>query len=171
MQTVREIVELALALRKEANMKIRQPLAATAVNQKLEEWQKKLICEELNVLMVDSKAKKFPEDDWAKKSHGPLTVYLDTKLTDELREQGRLRDFLRHVNDIRKLARLSVNDTIILHIAADDQLKAFINEHAAEINQVAKISRITWEIPATAEVRREVKFEGSKLQIGLTRTK
>ena len=46
---------------------------------------------------------------------GSLTVALDTKLTDELIEEGIAREFIRHIQNLRKDKNLDVTDRIIIY--------------------------------------------------------
>jgi isoleucyl-tRNA synthetase len=51
-------------------------------------------------------------EGWAAASDGDLSVELDTELDDELLLEGRVRDLIRQLNDMRKQAGLDVVDRI-----------------------------------------------------------
>ncbi len=55
---------------------------------------------------------------------GTLTVGLDTKITDELKKEGYVRDLIRGIQNLRKESGLSVTDRISLHVAGDAELKS-----------------------------------------------
>jgi len=94
MEQIREIVTKGLNLRAESGIKVRQPLKKLIVkNQKLKTIEQELlnlIQEEINVkgIVFDSKIK---ED-----------IMLDTKITEELREEGVAREIMRHIQYMRK---------------------------------------------------------------------
>lgn len=102
MKKVREIVEKGHAKRKEAEIKLRQPLAGVVYssNLRLSEDLEKIISDELNVKEVEfRKAEK-------------LEVSLDTKLTPQLEKEGQARDLIRQIQQLRKEANLTLNDRI-----------------------------------------------------------
>ncbi|HEY1366672.1 MAG TPA: isoleucine--tRNA ligase [Gaiellaceae bacterium] len=53
-------------------------------------------------------------EGWSVAAEGDLSVELDTELDDELRLEGRVRDVIRQVNDMRKQAGLEITDRIVL---------------------------------------------------------
>ncbi len=103
MAKVRDIVALALAERAKAGIKVRQPLAKLQIaNGKLEIEKElvDLIKEEVNVkeIIFDSKIKQ--------------EVEIDTRITPELKEEGIIREVIRHIQEMRKKAGLKPKDKI-----------------------------------------------------------
>ena len=49
---------------------------------------------------------------------------LETKVTDELKKEGYVRDLIRGIQNLRKESGLNVTDRIILTYSGDDDLKA-----------------------------------------------
>ena len=102
MNQVRELVTLGLEARAKANIKVRQPLAALFVSKvDLPADYLEIIKDELNV-------KNISQDE----SLGDGEVKLDTEITDELRDEGEMRDMLRMVQDMRKTANLMPSDRV-----------------------------------------------------------
>lgn len=119
MHQARKIVELGLAARAEAGIKIRQPLAKAKIkNYELritnDPQLSELIKDELNIKEVEGVS-----------GHG-LEVELDTKLTDELKTEGMLRELVRAVNDLRKKQGLTINDRIRLGWKSDGEFASKI---------------------------------------------
>ena len=56
-------------------------------------------------------------------------VWIDTELTEELREKGMLREFIRGVQDARKKEGLKPVDRITLQIHREGVLKDFFEKH------------------------------------------
>ena len=55
---------------------------------------------------------------------GTLTVGLDSKITDELKKEGYVRDLVRGIQNLRKESGLNVTDRIKLTVSGDDELKS-----------------------------------------------
>lgn len=109
MADCRKIITDGLAIRMDRNdefgqIKVRQPLASlTYGGEKLDDFYEQIIAEEVNVKKVE---------------HGK-ELALDKKLTDELREEGFVRELIRFVQSARKKAELNVDDRIKLSVSCD----------------------------------------------------
>ena len=57
-------------------------------------------------------------------NEGTLTVGLDSKITDELKKEGYVRDLVRGIQNLRKESGFEVTDRINLSVSGDDELKA-----------------------------------------------
>ncbi|MEK9200412.1 MAG: DUF5915 domain-containing protein, partial [Patescibacteria group bacterium] len=103
MKLVRKIVEQGLSARKSAGIKVRQSLAAiTVIHPALTEGLSQLIKDELNIKEVI----------W--KNGEELSVELDTKLDEALLAEGKLRELMRTVQDLRKVQGARLDQKIIL---------------------------------------------------------
>ena len=106
MARTREIITEGLALRmnkseNEEQIKVRQPLAEYVYEgESLDEYYEQIIADEVNVKMVRAGEK----------------AYLDKHLTEELLEEGFIRELIRFVQAARKKAGLEVDDRIKLSI-------------------------------------------------------
>jgi len=108
MDKVRKIVELALAKRDEAGVKVRQPLNQLIVtSEKLSEELVNLIKDEVNVKEV-----VFEKGE-------TLAVKLDSKLTDELKEEGMYRELVRSINQLRKEENFNITNSARLFYYTD----------------------------------------------------
>jgi isoleucyl-tRNA synthetase len=109
MVLVRQIVERGHALRKEANMKLRQPLQSVTyqLNKKLNEDLEGIVAGELNVKEVlYTEVKRDVIDE--------KSVALNTEITPELQKEGDARELLRQVQQLRKTEGLTLQDKIEL---------------------------------------------------------
>ena len=116
MVKVREHVEKGLALREEAQIKVRQPLNKFQVSGLgLAEDLLVLIADEINVKAV-SEGKDYK---------------LDTKLNKELKEEGLVRELIRSVNALRKKQGLTIKDKVEVNFQTEDQelVKVIENNH------------------------------------------
>jgi len=104
MVLLREIVEKGHSQRKEAGIKLRQPLAKFEIrNSKFEinDDLLKLIKDELNVKEVEVKI-----------GDGEIRVELDINITPELKEEGEAREIIRKIQEARKEANCGLSDRV-----------------------------------------------------------
>ncbi len=109
MKLVRQIVEQGHSLRKEASLKLRQPLAKVTYkgNKQLNVQLEQIIKEELNVKGIEYQ--KTPDEE--------PKVELDTNLTPELREEGEARELIRNIQKLRKETGLTLKDKIEIFVS------------------------------------------------------
>lgn len=105
MNIVRQICEQGNMIRKTSNISSRQPLSKATVmsNQEINLTASltDLIKNELNVKEIE-----------IAKSDMPLSVILATELTNELKEEGEMRQLIRQIQELRKTTKLSLADKI-----------------------------------------------------------
>jgi isoleucyl-tRNA synthetase len=154
MSIARELVENGLALRSKSGIKVRQPLASftyDASTTDLDEDLLLVIAEELNV----------------KKVVKGTETHLDTELTNELKEEGMMRDIIRAVQDARKKAGFTPGDIIVLSIEADDELKNIITKHKDFIKKPVIAEDIKFaELEDTSE---KVDIEGKQIKLAVSK--
>lgn len=120
METAMKIVEKGHAARKEASIRLRQPLSTITISVDLAPELQQLVADELNVKQVT--VKKSAE----------LTVLLDTKLTKELEDEGVARDLMRDIQGARKKLGLSPSDTVTVELPAWPE--SWTNEIKQKVN-------------------------------------
>ncbi|HKW58750.1 MAG TPA: DUF5915 domain-containing protein, partial [Candidatus Dormibacteraeota bacterium] len=148
-------VEVGLAARDAARLKVRQPLASIALpGDELPEDIAAIVRDELNVKNVT-----FGADD----------VRLDTEITEQLKLEGLAREVVRRIQDLRKRFGFNVDDRIYTRYVADGMIVRAIERHGDYIkNETLSLS---------LEAGREDGFqgeqgmiEGEQVWIGLKRT-
>jgi isoleucyl-tRNA synthetase len=102
MKKVRQIVEMGHSKRKDANIKLRQPLAAATYSapEQCDLELEQIIAEELNVKKVEHK------------NGSDIKIELDTKITPLLQAEGDARDLIRQIQQLRKDSGLTLKDKI-----------------------------------------------------------
>lgn len=142
MSLARNIVELGLAARAENNFKVRQPLAELKVsNVSLSAEFTQIIAEELNVKQV-SFVKSLEDlsgnSAWAIKTEGFLSVAVNLEITEELKNEGLLRDLVRTINQMRKEAGLTIKDRVTITVSSPDSnlLGLIKNQQEVLVGQV-----------------------------------
>lgn len=66
---------------------------------------------------------------------GGFTVILDTNLTDELKDEGFLREIISKIQTMRKDADFEVQDRINIKFSANDKIKSIFTKFDGEIKQ------------------------------------
>jgi len=130
---VRKLVELGLALRNEAGIKVRQGLGEVRVaNYALKQAYEKLIADELNVKKVVAGVGRG--EGWISKREDDVEVWLHTEITDELKVEGLLREMVRTVNALRREAGLSVQNRVPLYYTTrSKELQAVLQKFENEL--------------------------------------
>jgi len=92
------------------------------------------------VLQMNGESKPIFKDDvqitsenaegLAVQTEGELTIGLDLKLTDELRQEGLAREFVNRIQNMRKGADFQVTDRIQISVESSDELRDAINARA-----------------------------------------
>jgi isoleucyl-tRNA synthetase len=122
MAETRRLVSLALEQRQKANIKVRQPLSKLQIkNDKLQKEYLEIIKDEINVKEVETNLKLEEE------------VKLDTEITPELAEEGRMRDAIRAIQEWRKEKGLNPGETAHYDVPEDE--KELFSKFAEEIKR------------------------------------
>ncbi|MFA5133213.1 MAG: isoleucine--tRNA ligase [Patescibacteria group bacterium] len=163
MESARQIVEAALALRAESGLKVRQPLQELRITgYELRKEILDIIAEEVNVKSV-SISKKIPsEKEWIAKDK----IALNTEITQELREEGYVRDIIRSINALRKEAGLTPQDSISLFLEAEENLKKVFARFENEIKKSTVAKEIIFKKEDTLKSG-EIKISEMPVWIGL----
>jgi isoleucyl-tRNA synthetase len=128
MEMIREIVSRALELRAKAGIKVRQPIASLKIkNQKSKIKNNE---ELLNLIRGEVNVKEIIFDQNIKDE-----IELDTTITEELKEEGILRELIRQMQDIRKKEGLKPGQMVDFYIATDLNGKNFLVKYAKEIKK------------------------------------
>ena len=165
MQQVREVITSGLSQRAEVGIKVRQPLASATVSHAAalsdQAFFSSILTEELNLKTV-----VFQQDEAAE----TMTIELDTTLTPALRQEGLMREVIRHVQQARKQAGLQVDDHISLTLmATDEELTSLLsNNNLTDVIKQETLSE-TLSIAGDPTDMIVVNVEGSELTIGLTK--
>lgn len=156
MDAVRIATRSALAQRSKAGIKVRQPLSLLIIRG--EGLRKndpliKLIKEEINV--KDVKFQSDMKDE----------TFLETKLTDELREEGFIREVIRKVQDFRKSNGLTKKDKILIFFSGSSVL----NDLVSRWNETLISETMALEVRKTSKIDdpKEVKFDTEIGQVGI----
>jgi len=90
---------------------------------------------------------------WQVANEGKLTVALDVKVTDELRNEGIAREFVNRIQNIRKEAGFDVTDKITVKIEDIDFVREAVKKHSAYIGSQTLATAVTLTSTFSGSVR------------------
>lgn len=123
MQSVRAVVSKALEEREKTKIAVKQPLnKAVICGVELKQEYTNLIAEEINVKEIVLKPGK------------ELKIELDTKITEDLLQEGYAREVIRRVQEMRKQAGLQQGKEINLYISSQYDLSRLKKEISRKVN-------------------------------------
>jgi isoleucyl-tRNA synthetase len=125
MATAREVVSTLLKERQQKNIPVRQSLNMATGPSVLNTYAE-IIKEEINV----------------KNYQGTGIFSLDTKITEELKQEGNYRELVRAIQDMRKNLGLTPSDKISLAVETDDKGKELIQKFETEMKKIILASKI-----------------------------
>jgi isoleucyl-tRNA synthetase len=153
MRETRSLVTAALEARSKAGIKARQPLASLRIKSEILKGHTEyldLIKEELNVKEVILTTTL------------DTTVELDTCITEDLREEGIMRDIVRAIQEMRKAKNLKPNDEVTLVVDTDAQGRKIFEKFTEEISKVTGLKEITYEQMDGGEL---LELEGLRIRL------
>ncbi len=127
MKLTRDLASQGLLLRQKSGVKVRQPLQSFTITENLQREYLEIIEDELNVKEV-LVAKE---------------ISLDTNLTEELKREGKYRELLRAIQDLRKKKDLSPKQIITLVVSPEAQ--DLVETFSSEIKQLAQVEKFIFE--------------------------
>ena len=75
---------------------------------------------------------------------GEIGVVLDTHITEELKEEGMVREILSKVQNMRKERNFEVLDHIILYVAGDEKIENIIKKNEATIKRDTLTEKVVY---------------------------
>lgn len=127
METIRNICSNGLKVRENTKKNLRQPLALAYVGTE-DTLAQSIIKEEINVRDIKYSKEPVKGDGLETVGEYDSFVTLDTNLTEDLRKEGIINDFLRRYKDVRKKNGLKMGDLVSLKLYIEDKDMANIIE-------------------------------------------
>ncbi|MDF2881928.1 MAG: isoleucyl-tRNA synthetase [Clostridiaceae bacterium] len=95
---------------------------------------------------------------------GEIGVVLDTTITDELREEGYVREILSKIQNMRKESGFQVADKINLYVEGNDMLEAVVKKYEEEIKKETLSLSVSYNKPAEYS---ECKINGEDFKLAV----
>ncbi|MCA9392328.1 class I tRNA ligase family protein, partial [candidate division WWE3 bacterium] len=165
MDVARSIVEKIHARRKAANIKLRQPLAASTVTVNVEVDIKEAILavirDEVNVKNITLKYDNEASE---------LDIELETEISEELRQEGELREFVRAVQSMRKSSGLTPDQRIYMYIGSEgDEVMRLIDRFGEEMRQKLLVEEIVFDDDTRFEKKDTIEFDGFSTEVSISK--
>jgi isoleucyl-tRNA synthetase len=123
-----------------------------------------------DILPEDVEVRITARQGLAVAADGAYQCALRTELTLELEAEGLAREFIRHVQELRKQAGFAIADRIRLYVQATPELAGAIHAHREYImGETLAVALENFETFKTSEASKflETTFDGEKVTIGI----
>jgi len=168
MERVREIVALALAQRAKSSIKVRQPLLKLKIKNALarpaDGSRKKLkINDELiNLIKDEVNIKEIVFDKKIKNE-----IELDTQITPQLKEEGIIREIIRHIQEMRKKIGLKPKNKIFGFYLGPRNLNEILFKNREKIMKEGKIESFKIKEKRKFDFEKEIEIEKENLWLAI----
>ena len=159
MELVRRVCALGLRLRAEKGLKVRQPLASLEIKYDLliNKEMFDMVMDEVNVKKA-RRVKVLSHD--AIINETDLAIALDTVITDELKEEGVVRDLMRSLQELRADAGLNVGEQAELFVIGEGTIKRILEQYGSLIKKEVSIKNIVHSDVAVCDAEKELDVDG-----------
>jgi isoleucyl-tRNA synthetase len=106
---------------------------------------------------------------WGVASDGAVTVAMDLEPDQELLREGRARELVRAVQDLRKSSGLEVSDRIVLGVQAPPEMAADLKTHIDFIAQEVLAVEVRWDSVDHPAGVADVDLDGSAVRVTVRR--
>lgn len=100
-------------------------------------------------------------------------VALDTRIGEDLKKEGLVRELIHRIQDMRKEADYHVADRISVLYTPDGLLADLMKEYAEHIKSEVLATEVVGEIPGEQldyDIKKELSFDGHSITVALDRT-
>ncbi|MBO6179521.1 MAG: isoleucine--tRNA ligase [Selenomonadaceae bacterium] len=97
---------------------------------------------------------------------GAVTVALETKLTEELIEEGFLREVISKLQTMRKDSGFEVTDHIKVYVSGNEKIASVLKKNEAELKRIVLGNDVIYEAGAS---QKEWDINGEKVSLGVER--
>ena len=88
---------------------------------------------------------RFEKENLKVLNEGALTVALDPEITEELRQEGLVRDIIRSVQNLRKETGLDVSDRIRLYLQGEPEVREAVSAFQDYLTSETLSESLVWE--------------------------
>ncbi len=120
---------------------------------------------EISLAVEDLLIETVQKEGYHAESGNGVTVVLDTNLTDELIEEGFVRELVSKIQTMRKDAGFEVMDTIKIYVSGNEKIEAIFNNNADEIKHDVLATDII--ISAGGSYAKDWDINGEKVTMGV----
>jgi len=166
MQLTRRFVKLGLAARAKAGLKVRQPLLELRINEGVREEFSELIGDEVNVKKVNFVPIIEESESIVTEREITWEVGLNVEISEDLRLEGKAREIIRRVQEMRKRAGFEVDNRVMLSYSGGSKIFWRFGDLISK--EVLATGVIEGKIPQ-AEAVEDFEVDGERIMIWLKR--
>jgi isoleucyl-tRNA synthetase len=159
MTEARRLASLALALRAEKGIKVRQPLKTLEIKSSILDVRDEAF---INILKDEINVKEVKWNLQMKEN-----INLDTAITPELREEGLLRDVVRMVQGLRHDANYIPKDKIVLMIKTDPELGGILDKNTDLLKKEVNAEYLDLKRSEKFDAELDSEIDDRKIWIGV----
>ena len=120
---------------------------------------------EIALAVEDLLIETVQKEGYHAESGNGVTVVLDTNLTDELIEEGFVRELVSKIQTMRKDAGFEVMDTIKIYVSGNEKIEAIFNKNADSIKKDVLATDVI--ISAGGSFAKDWDINGEKVTMGV----
>ena len=106
-------------------------------------------------------------EGYVSEADGDVTVVLDTNLSDELLEEGFVREVISKIQTMRKEAGFEVMDKIVVNVANNDKVKDVVERNIDEIKSEVLADNV--EFDTIKGYEKEWNINGEKVTLSVAK--
>ena len=125
--------------------------------------------QEYSILSEEVEVRVQAKEGFAVANDGAYLAAFVTELTPELVREGLAREFIRRVQDLRKVADLDVADRIKVQVTATQGLKVAIETNRDYITAETLTVELSFSVPDPGSATVTDEFDGEKVTVGLAK--
>jgi isoleucyl-tRNA synthetase len=166
---VREVTEAVASLRQSANIKLRYPIKRVVVKTTSEVGNELKFLESMLLDQTNAKSLEFGElvQKCLSLNFTYGTVYIDTELGSELKEEGLAREIVRRIQAMRKELNLNVEDYIETWIEASNTIISATEKWSNYVKTETRSKNIIIKKPIAGELIKNWEIDNEKVKIGI----
>jgi isoleucyl-tRNA synthetase len=169
-----KVSSLGRAVRSEAGVKVRQPLAKVVVVAKSAKDRESLgrvsaqVVEELNVKAMEV-VSEAPEEapGWRITTEGELTVAIPTEIPAGLLAEGMAREVVHRLQTMRRNAGFEIADYIVTYYQGDAYISSVMADFAAYVKQETLSRKLEESVPSEGVFTEKFKLGGHEITLGV----
>ena len=159
------------AVRSQAGIKVRQPLARMWVKARSDAEKRSIQRMEAQILEeVNVKSLEFGENIPPATGATKIMVELDTNITVELEAEGMAREIVHHLQTMRRSAGYDIADHIIACYEGDAYFVQAISSFADYIKQETLSRELIEGVPEGVDLKETYKISGYSLLLGIKKS-
>lgn len=116
----------------------------------------------LNIIADEINVKKIVFDPKIKNN-----LELDIQITPELKAEGRIRELIRMIQDLRKDAKYTPKDKVEIFIETDGHIKTLIKNREEQLKAEIGSKKIEFKRTEKFDAESDTQIDGIKIWIGI----